>query len=280
MFGAQAHRVAGVGGNLSSGAEVEACGPAVPETETVVKTRVLDWRNHQFQCTRNERSSIAEKTLPHVAEQIDDVGFEPEAANLIADDDVGGLGKADRARVATHARDDVGKAVRSRDRAREADNPRHLDRVDARRTRAAGQHPEDSSAGRKIADDRTRPDNLRERPLVGGHAMTISKIQPVLVDYPRHGEDDAWVSGWKPAVCAPPSRTRPFDSTHACADSDCAAERSRLTPMTSRPGMRTAARSITSASPCSRQLAQSGGRTAIAGTARTIESRVIPGKSQ
>src|SRR5262245_30908052 len=278
MFGPETHRIAGVGCDLRCRTEIEARGTAAPEAETVVKTPIFDRRNHQLQRARHERSSITEKTPLDVTKQIDDVGFQAEAADLIADDDVGRFRKADRTRVSTHARDDVAKSVGARDVPREAGNPRLLDRVDARGAGPARKHPENSRAGREIADNRAGRNDFRQRPLISGHAMTISKIQPVLVDYPRHGEDDAWGSGWKPGVCAPPSTTRPFDSTHACAESDCAASRSRLTPMTRRPGIRTAARSITSASPCSRQLARSGGRTAMAGTARTIESSVSPGK--
>jgi hypothetical protein len=87
-----------------------------------------------------------------------------------------------------------------------------------------------------------------------------------------------YVSGSRPCAWAAPRRMRPSDSTQACARSRCrvAPFASRLeTPMTTRAGVRTSASSMTSASPCSRQVDRNGQRAPTPAIARQRRSILV-----
>ena len=96
MFRAKASRIAGVGGDIDGRGAVEVGGPRFPETQAAVQTAMLDGRDHELEPARNEVPPGRRNRCPDVLRALEDVGLEAEAANLIADHDVGALREASR----------------------------------------------------------------------------------------------------------------------------------------------------------------------------------------
>ena len=225
--------------------------------------------NDELERAWHERAAGPKETLTHLARQLEDARLESKAADLIADDDVSPLRNGHRSRVAADAGDDVLEPVGSGDLSRQAGDAALLDRVDTAGARTTCQQAEDARTGGQIDDDVAGLDDLADGALVRRNAGAVAQVVAMFVDYPGHeaetagGRDEraGCSNGVKTCDREPPRTTTPPHSTHAWARN---AESSRVTPTTRFAGMRAIDRSITSATPCSRQLAANGERAPMA----------------
>ena len=176
----------GVLDSFGRGAEIEIRGPLPPELQPRAAACVLDRCQEQLERARNECAIGPKVLLARLAREIEDAGVHAERADLIAHDDIGGLRKTRQSGRAAHDRDAIAEAARVRDAAGEARDRLLLDRVDPRGASAARENAEDAGARREIDDDRTRSDEIGERPRVGSEAMRVFEVGTVLVEVRQH----------------------------------------------------------------------------------------------
>ena len=208
--GIEPHAITRVLGDLRRRRAVEPGDTAAPESLSSAAARMLDRRQEELEGSRHERAARLQELLARLAGDIENPRVDAEAANLIADDDVGALRQVHEPGMIANDRDAVAESVGVGDAARQAGNRSLLDRVDARGAGPGREQAEDAGAGGDVGDDGARLDHVVERAGVGGETMTVAKVRAVLVEVREHvrpGGTPAQARRRRPAT--PSSRAPP-----------------------------------------------------------------------
>src|SRR5262249_22328260 len=166
--------------------KVEAALCPAPELDLPEELLMLDGRHDEPDFVRDHHTARLQKTRAGVLEVFEDARLEPEASDLVREDDVDSLGQLDSGRQPLDVADPVTESVGLGDTPGEPDDRALVDCVHALGSGAAGHEPEDPGAGAEVEHDVAGGDDLLDRLAKSGQAAGVGEILPVLVQDERH----------------------------------------------------------------------------------------------
>src|SRR5574337_782696 len=156
LFRHQLGRIARVGGDGTSRADIKSHVRPVPEYDLLPQKFVFNGGETERDASRNHCSVRFEKPTAGVAEIVKEAGLKSEMPNLVGEDHIGRLRQIDMCRKLFDETNPVCQSIGLTDLTSQFDEAGFLDRIDTLGPSFAGQEPQNSGSGSKINDNRSR----------------------------------------------------------------------------------------------------------------------------